>query len=50
MKCILCHSECDGGVTRVLCFGKDENELNDDINLTMKRLNWDKRFCSIERR
>ena len=47
MKCILCHSEPDGGVTEIPCYGSNEKELDDDINLTMERLNWNKQYCYL---
>ena len=47
MKCILSHSEPDGGETRVVCYGQNEEELNADIDFTMKRLNWSKKYCYI---
>lgn len=50
MKIRIWHSNTDpnGKDECAVCAGRTEQELQKDIDLTLSRLNWDKRFCSTE--
>ena len=38
-----------GETEKVLCFGKNEKDLQKDVNKTLSRLGWDKTYCWSER-
>lgn len=48
MKIRVWHSAIEGEDSSVICEGETEEELQKDVDLTLSRLGWDKRYCSTE--
>lgn len=48
MKVWLYHRSVENTTERVVCCGKNKEELNKDVFYTLKILNWDKAFCWTE--
>lgn len=49
MKVKLYYTYPEGEQSWTRCYGETEEELQKDIDLTVKRCNWNKKYCSIER-
>lgn len=45
MRVYVYYRNPEGQTERVLCFGKDEKELQKDVDKTLGRLGWDKTYC-----
>ena len=49
MKINVFYINPSGETEKVLCFGKNEKDLQEDVNKTLSRLGWDKTYCWSER-
>lgn len=48
MRVVVYYINPAGQTEKVLCFGKNKKALQEDVDLTLKRLGWDKTYCWSE--